>query len=172
MQPEVFFGRPTPIQVEPPPYLGTRLNWNWDVSVSCWKLPRTPLESRCNKGGWGWWEPPVVFFCILIYLGKYGWVACQFILDSILFLGWVGKVIFFLFFKCVKVPGLYNWKKQQQIKWTTTDSPEKAIWKKREKWKQNFRIPVNQSRAVSPDDEEIFELGALADQKESGCVRV
>ena len=42
---------------------------------------------------------PCGVFCILIYLGKYGWVACQFILDIILFLGWVGKVRFFFVFQ-------------------------------------------------------------------------
>lgn len=78
-----------------------------------------------------------------------------------------------MFFSSVsKFEGCITEENQQHVNKQRLVHLKKQSEKKREKWKQNFRIPVNQSRAVSPDDEEIFELGALADQKESGCVWV
>ena len=102
------------------------------------------------------------------------WKTCQFILDIILFLGWVGKVSFWCFFSSVSKFEGCRIEKKQQINEQRLVHLKKQSEKNRETWKQHFRIPVNQSRAVSPDDEEIFELGALAlaNQKESGCVWV
>ena len=114
-----FWGDLPPGHVDPPPYLGMRLNWSWDVSVSCWKLPRSPLESWCNKGGWGWWEPPCGVFLYSYIPGEIwmgcDWKTCQFILYILFFLGWVPKVSFCFFFQVCQSSRVVELKKQQQI---------------------------------------------------------
>ena len=96
-----------------------------------------------------------------------------FIYSFLFGVGAEGKFLFF-FSSVSKFEGCRT-EKTTTNKWTTTGSPEKAIWKKPRNMEATLPHPCKPIKGcftVSPDDEEIFELGALADQKESGCVWV